>query len=178
MGPEDQNWSRKARPSKPITRGLKWGPFWIVVFWIAIMGVLYVAMNHYLKRKPLLVYAAGDLVIPRARDGHFYATGAVNGRPVSFMVDTGASLVTVSERFASEAGLAGGVATVFKTANGDMPGRIVPDVSVAIGPLSVSGVRVAVGYVGHEDGDALLGQSFLAKFEIVVKNNQMTLRKR
>lgn len=165
-------------PSNGLSIGLKWGPFGIVVFWIIVMGLLYVAMTHYLKPKPLVVSASGDLIISRARDGHFYAAGAVNGKPVSFLVDTGASLVTVSEQFAREAGLSRGVPTVFRTANGDMPGRIVADVPVTLGPLDVSGVRVAVGFVGHEVGDALLGQSFLAKFEIVVQKDQMTLRKR
>jgi len=94
------------------------------------------------------------------------------------MVDTGASQVTVSEQFAREAGLSGGVATVFKTANGDMPGRIVTNVPVTLGPLEVSGVRVAVGFIGHEVGDALLGQSFLAKFEVLLHKDQMTLGKR
>ena len=197
MGLEDRDWWREAQkeraekensfggprpvkrlPSNGLSKGLKWGPFGIVVFWMVVMGLLYVTMNHYLKPKPLVVSASGDLVISRARDGHFYAPGAVTGKPVSFLVDTGASLVTVSEQFAREAGLSGGVATVFKTANGDMPGRIVTDVPVTLGPIDVSGVRVAVGFVGHEVGDALLGQSFLAKFEILLQKDQMTLRKR
>ena len=80
-----------------ISKSLKWGPFWIVVFWMVVMGLLYVAMNHYLKPKPLVVSASGDLIIARARDGHFYARGEVNGRPVNFLVDTGASMVTVSD---------------------------------------------------------------------------------
>ncbi len=89
-----------------------------MAFWLVIMGLLYVAMNHYLKPKPVIVSAAGDLVIRRARDGHFYAAGSINGRPVNFLVDTGATLVTVSEKFAREAGLSSGIPTVFRTANG------------------------------------------------------------
>jgi len=194
---EDRDWWRKAhkerakkedsfdgsrpgnrKPSNGLSKGLKWGPFGILVFWMVVMGLLYVAMNHYLKPKPLVVSASGDLVIPRARDGHFYAIGSVNGKPANFLVDTGASLVTVSEKFAREAGISAGEPAVFKTANGDLLGRIVSDVPVSMGPMDVSGVRVAVGFVGHEVGDALLGQSFLSKFEIVLQKDQMTLRKR
>src|SRR5665811_2620529 len=105
--------SGSSKSSSGLSKGLKWGPFGIVVFWMVVMGLLYVAMDHYLKPKPLVVTASGDLIIPRARDGHFYAAGAVNGKPVSFLVDTGASLVTVSEQFAREAGLSRGVPTVF-----------------------------------------------------------------
>lgn len=197
MGVKDRDWWRDAQKerarkensfgrSRPvnmklpssISKGLKWAPFWIVVFWTVVMGLLYVAMNHYLKPKPLVVSASGDLVISRARDGHFYATGSVNGKPANFLVDTGASLVTVSEQFAREAGISAGEPAVFKTANGNLSGRIVSDVPVSMGPIAVSGVRVAVGFVGHEVGDALLGQSFLSKFEIVLQKDQMTLRKR
>lgn len=197
MGMQDRDWWREAQkararkdnnagdpgsisgqPSIGLSKGLKWAPFGIVVFWMAVMGVLYVAMNHYLQPKPLVISAFGDLIIPRARDGHFYAAGSVNGKPANFLVDTGASLVTVSEQFAREAGIASGEAAVFTTANGDMPGRIVKDVPVGLGPLDVSGVRVAVGLVGHEVGDALLGQSFLSKFEILLQKDQMTLRKK
>ena len=154
----------------------KWGPLAIVAFWLLVMGVLYVAMSHYLKPKPVVITATGDLVIPKARDGHFYAAGSVNGQPVQFMVDTGASLVTVSEPFARAAGMDAGVPTVFKTANGDLPGRIVKGVPVALGPVQVSSVRVGVGLVGGEVADALLGQSFLSQFEVVLSKEQMVLR--
>ena len=174
----DQPGLMKGAPSQGLSTGLKWAPFGIVIFWTVIMGLLYLAMTHYLKPKPVVVSAQGDLVIARARDGHFYAAGAVNGKPVMFLVDTGASLVTVSEQFASLAGISAGVPTVFKTANGDLAGRIVSDIPITIGPLTVSGVRIGVGLVGHAPGDALLGQSFLSKFEVVLSKEQMTLRQR
>ena len=195
MGLEDRDWWREAqkerarkenirrvpvatRPSNGLTRGLKWGPFGILVFWLVIMGLLYVAMNHYLKPKAVVVSASGDLVIPRARDGHFYAAGLINGRPVNFLVDTGATLVTVSDKFARDAGLAAGNPTVFKTANGDLQGRVVSDVPISLGPIDVSGVKIGVGLVGHEAGAALLGQSFLSRFDVALNGEKMILRMR
>ncbi len=161
-----------------LSSGLKWGPLGIVVFWMVVMGALYLAMTYYLKPKPVTVSATGDLIIPRDRDGHFYALGAINDRPVTFLVDTGASLVTVSEAFAQSANLGRGNATVFQTANGTLNGRIVSDVPVSLGPLTVSGVRVGVGLVGDAQNKALLGQSFLARFDITLSKNQMILRAR
>lgn len=156
----------------------RWGPLAIVAFWLVIMGALYAVMHRYLQPKPVTITASGDLVIPKSRDGHFYATGSVNGRPVTFMVDTGASLVTVSAPFAHGAGIGAGVPTVFKTANGDLEGRIVSDVPVTLGPIRVSGVRVGVGLVGGDANDALLGQSFLSKFDVLLSQEQMILRPR
>lgn len=171
MGMNDRGVGRDALP-----RSLKWGPFGIVVFWAVVMGLLYLLMTHYLKPKPVTITASGDLVIARSRDGHFYAAGSVNGRPVRFLVDTGASLVTVSEPFARAAGIVGGMPTTFRTANGDLAGRIVSDVPVSLGPIDISGVRVGVGLVGGDAGDALLGQSFLSKFDITLTKEHMTLR--
>lgn len=165
-------------PPSNILKTLRWGTFGIVVFWTCLMSLLYVAMKHYMNPKAVVVTASGELIIPRARDGHFYALGSVNGKPANFLVDTGASLVTVSEKFALEAGLSQGLPAVFSTANGDMPGRIVSDVPVSMGPINVSAVRIGVGFVGHATGDALLGQSFLSKFEIILQKDQMTLRQR
>jgi len=160
------------------TAGLKWGLLATVVFWAVVMGVVYALMAHYLKPKPVTITASGDLEIPKSRDGHFYAAGTVNGQAVVFMVDTGASLVTVSEPFARSAGVATGLPTVFHTANGDLQGRTVADVPVTLGPIKVSGVRLGVGLVGGDVNDALLGQSFLSKFDVVVSKDKLVLRPR
>ncbi len=182
MALEDSDVAQPPPPANittaPHASGLKWGPLAIVAFWMVIMGLLYVLMTYYLKPKPVTITASGDLVIPKARDGHFYAAGTVNGQAVMFMVDTGASLVTVSEPFARSAGVAAGLPTVFHTANGDLQGRIVTDVPVTLGPIKVSGVRLGVGLVGGSVDDALLGQSFLSKFDVLVSRENLTLRPR
>jgi aspartyl protease family protein len=150
----------------------------MMIFWCAVMGLLYLMMTHYLKPKQAQVLANGDLVIQRSADGHFYTLGTINGQEATFMVDTGASLVSVSEAFAQRALLRGGIATTFHTANGSQPGRIVDGVGMAIGPVSVSNVRVGVGLRMGDDNEALLGQSFLSKFDITMGKNEMVLRAR
>ena len=96
MGMQDRDWYRdlqkerakkqKALPFRAtsntsgLTRGLKMAPLGIILFWAVVMGCLYIAMNHYLKPKQAVVSSNGDLVIPRSRDGHFYAQGEVNGQ--------------------------------------------------------------------------------------------------
>jgi len=169
----DSNSTKQARPAGA---GLRWGPLVILLFWLAIMGALYAVMRQVLKPPPLAVSVTGELVIPRARDGHFYALGQVHGRPVTFLVDTGASLVVVSQEFARTAGMALGEATTFRTASGELQGRIVKGVTVSVGPASVSGTRVGVGLVGPDPAMALLGQSFLSRFEIVLSGDNMVLR--
>ncbi len=150
----------------------------MMVFWCVVMALLYLAMTHYLKPRQVQVLANGDLVITRSHDGHFYTMGTVNGREARFLVDTGASLVSVSEAFAQQALIHGGVPTTFKTANGDRLGRVVDDVGVAIGPVRLTNVKVGVGISASDDNDALLGQSFLSKFDITINKTQMVLRAR
>jgi aspartyl protease family protein len=158
------------------SHGLAWGPLAIVLFWLAIMGVLYALMSQVLKPPPIVVSASGELSITRARDGHFYAQGEVAGKPVTFLVDTGASLVVVSEAFAREAGLATGEPTTFRTANGELKGQIVPGLTVSVGPARISGLRIGVGLVGPDPSVALLGQNFLSRFEVLLSGDTMTLR--
>lgn len=50
--------------------------------------------------------------------------------------------------------------------------------SVAIGPVSVSNVKVGVGLRMDDENDALLGQSFLSNFDITMGKDQMILRTR
>lgn len=201
MGIQDREWYRDAQREKEKQRqmaetrgkfasfsrkhlGIKTGSprqlglIPMLIFWCAVMGLLYMLMTHYLKPKQAKVMANGDLVIKRSQDGHFYTLGKINGVDAKFMVDTGASLVTVSEDFAKKSFIRGGVPTTFKTANGNAPGSIVDGVSISIGPVNITNVRVGVGLRGHEANDALLGQSFLSKFDIIMGKDQMVIRQR
>lgn len=150
--------------------------FAFLVGWLVLMGGLYLAFEQFLAPPKAIVGATGDLRVPRSRDGHFYIAGTVNGRPVEFLVDTGASTVVVSEELARRAGLSGGTPTVFQTANGAVQGRTVPGVAVTAGPLSVSSLRVGVGLVGGKADQALLGQNFLARFNVSITHKEMVLR--
>lgn len=173
MTPPDSNHTPQARPAGA---GLRWGPLLILLFWLVVMAALYAVMRQVLKPPPLTVSVTGELVIPRARDGHFYVRGQVQGQPVTFLVDTGASLVVVSQEFARSARMAPGEATTFRTASGELQGRIVNGVTVSVGPASVTGTRVGVGLVGPDPSMALLGQSFLSRFDIVLSGDNMVLR--
>lgn len=161
------------KPSPPQT-----GLIPMMLFWIVVMGVLYALMTYALKPKQAKVLANGDLVLQRARDGHFYAPGTVNGQEVVFLVDTGASMVAVSDELAQKAMLPPGTPMTFNTANGAMPGRLVKGVRLAVGPIVVTNAKVGVGLRGMAADQALLGQSFLSKFDVLINKESLTLRPR
>ena len=150
----------------------------IAAFWLAALGVLYIAMEHYLQPNAAVVTASGSLQIERHRDGHFYVDGSINGQPVRFMVDTGATYITITDTLAHSAGLQGGEVVQFRTANGTRTGRLVRAQSIAVGPLRVNNLTIGIGYTGSDAQAALLGQNFLRQFDVSMRGNVLELQPR
>jgi aspartyl protease family protein len=106
--------------------------------------------------------ADGDLVLKRGNDGHFHMEVSVNGEPIRFLVDTGASIVTLSEDHARRAGYDPSTLDYtlqFSTANGTAWGAPIRIDQMRAGPLIARDVRAAVGGAGMSK--SLLGMSFL-----------------
>lgn len=111
--------------------------------------------------------------------GHFVAEGRVNGSRVRFLVDTGATLVTLSAAQARRLGIdfKSGQPAVSQTANGRVLVYRVRLDSVTLGPMTL----LAVDAVVHESPGldiALLGMSFLNRTEIRREGENLTLTKR
>jgi aspartyl protease family protein len=154
---------------------MKWHIHWPAGV-LALVGVVFFAADR-LTRTPTVVHSVPGQVIeiPAARDGHYYLEGAVNGVPLRFMIDTGATYVSVSGKFAAKAGLPEGVKGYFSTANGTVEGRIVKGQVVEAEGFKVSGLSVAVTPLGSRQG--LLGQNFLKRFEVSQSQGVLTLRR-
>ena len=76
---------------------------------------------------PEQVVEGGETRIPIARDGHYWLEARVNGQPVPFMIDTGATLTAVSTQTAEQVGLEprpGGIPVMLSTANGTVTAEI------------------------------------------------------
>lgn len=158
------------------------GALVMTVFWLVLMGIFYAGFKYYENARASRFKAyslqATEMVIPRGRDGHFRVNGEINGQPVEFLVDTGASTVSVTDAFAQRAGLQGGQATTFITANGPRPGRMLRGVPVLAGNMAASHVNVATGLYATHDHEALLGQSYLSQFDVILRKDHMLLKRR
>jgi aspartyl protease family protein len=117
------------------------------------------------------------MTIPIDQDGHFRLRGFINNQPAMFLVDTGATYISVSEDFARRANLQGGSPVKIKTANGARTGQLVHGVTVVVGSFSVAAASVAVGTAG-QGNEVLLGQSFLRNFDVTMNDRQMVIRTR
>ena len=158
------------------------GALAIAAVWLAVAGVLYlvferIEQNRQASLKPYAL-SSGDLVIPRQRDGHFHVAGEVNRQPVTFLVDTGASHVSVSQALATQAGLPAGQSITLNTANGQRPGQLVRNVPVRAGHLVLNDTSVAVGLSGLRPDQALLGQAFLKHFDVEIRRDEMVPKPR
>lgn len=153
---------------------MKWHIYWPAGV-LALVGVVFFAADR-LTRTPTVVHSVPgkEITIPAARDGHYYLDGSVNGVPLRFMIDTGATYVSVGAKFAASARLPEGVKGYFSTANGTVEGRIVKDQVVEAEGFKVSGLSVAVTPLGGKKG--LLGQNFLKRFEVSQSQDVMRLR--
>ena len=111
------------------------------------------------------VMAGGEIVLPRQPDGHFYARLDVNGTPLTFMVDTGASQMVLSRDDAARAGIdTDGLRFIGQasTANGT-----VRTAQVTLDQVGFGGVMQADVPAVVNDGamfGSLLGMSYLRNF--------------
>lgn len=124
-----------------------------------------------------MVSAGGEIEVPRAADGHYYLTLQINGTPIVFMADTGATNMVLSRDDAQSIGIdpesllfTGEAATangVVRTARVDLP-------MVELGPFRNETFTAFV-----TDGDmmgSLLGMDYLGQFRLEIAGNRMVLR--
>ncbi len=110
--------------------------------------------------------------------GHFVTEGFVNGAPVRFLIDTGATMVSLPARDADRLGIdyRRGRATVTHTANGVAYAHVVRLDTVRVGGITLSSVDAIVLESGLDT--ALLGMSFLNRVEMKNEGRTMTLTRR
>jgi len=121
--------------------------------------------------------ARRETVLEREGNGHFYTYAEVNGDPVRFVVDTGASLVALTTKDARRLGIPFSPAEfdyVGEGASGPVRGKFVTVDSVEIDGKRVEDVRAVI-----LDGSrlSLLGQSYLTRMgEVQMKGDYMVMR--
>ncbi|HEY2558363.1 MAG TPA: retropepsin-like aspartic protease [Caldimonas sp.] len=116
-----------------------------------------------------------QIVLTAQSGGHFYAPGTINGKAVRFVVDTGATMVSMDQYEADRLGLdwKNGRRGMSRTANGDSPFYTTKLPSVRIGDVEVYDVDAIVSPAPMPF--ILLGNNFLTRFQMKRENDVMTL---
>lgn len=148
--------------NKTLQHGAIWGLIFVGV--IAAVG-LWGDIRQTVQPKQLVLSEAGRIEVPRAPDGHYYLTLDINGTPVRFVVDTGATGMVLTQEDARLVGLTEEDMIFYSeamTANGTVRTAPVRLDDVALGPFQDRGVRAFVNE--GEMSKSLLGMEYLNRF--------------
>jgi len=107
----------------------------------------------------------GRIEVPRMFDGHFYLTARLNGAPVEFVVDTGATDVVLTKEDAARAGVdLASLAFTGRamTANGTVRTAQATIEEIRLGEIRDTGLRVSINE--GEMPQSLLGMAYLRRF--------------
>ncbi len=149
--------------------------------WVAVIGLMggltafYQALTHRNNGVTQTVYEDGRtlVVLERARSGHYLAEGRINGLPVVFLIDTGATDVAIAERAARTMGLEFGPRIQVMTAAGPARAWATRLDRVSLGGLQLNNVRATITpALGDE---VLLGMSFLKHFSLRQEGEKLVI---
>jgi aspartyl protease family protein len=160
------------------------GKFMIAMAFIAILGLLSLFFDQMLEQRrnpnsqPGTTYHTDgykEVVLIRNRSHHYLTTGRINGEEVLFLLDTGATVVSIPETVANRLNLKRGSPMRTQTANGTITTYQTQVDHVAIGDVRLEGVRASIN--PHMQGEeVLLGMSFLKQLTLIQEGNRLILR--
>ena len=129
--------------------------------------------------KPLSLVNMESVEVPlqRNRFGHYLVNGKINGNPVSFLLDTGATDVVIPEVTAKRLKLPFGRRGQAMTANGRVTIYRTQISELQIGDIKLYNIDASIN-PAMADGAILLGMSALGKIEFTQSGNTLTLRQR
>ena len=152
--------------------------------WVLVLGLFTVYFSGFLEQQDNPNRGASgttnedgvrEVTLRQNRGGHYVAIGKINARPVKFLLDTGATEVSIPGSLADDLDLEAGAAQRVQTANGTITTYATRLNRVDLGTIRLRDVRANIN--PHMNGDeVLLGMSFLKNLELVQKNKNLTLR--
>ncbi len=127
---------------------------------------------------PAATPADKRIVLTADSGGHFTTPGQINGQRVQFLVDTGATVVVISESEAQRIGLnyRNGAPARVKTANGETQGYQLQITQLRINGHTAYNVPAVV--LPAQLPFVLLGNSYLSRFDMRRENDRMVLEAR
>lgn len=152
--------------------------------WISIMALLTLYFSDLLERQRnpnrdiegvLREGGVREVQLQRNRMGHYVTSGSINGEPVVFLLDTGATGVAIPAALAERLALPRGRSLMTQTANGVARSYRTRLGEVGIGPIRLRDVEAAIT-PGLRMQEVLLGMSFLKHIEFTQRGDKLTLR--
>lgn len=155
-----------------------------VMAWLVVLALLTYYFSGVIDRhhNPNTSVATGitgdgvrEVALERNRQGHYVTSGEINGRPVVFLLDTGATGIAIPADIAAELGIPRGRPFTTRTANGNTTSYATRLASVSIGTIELNNVEAGIT-PGLQMREILLGMSFLRHIEFTQRGSTLTLR--
>lgn len=155
----------------------------ITLAWLLFLALLTFGFNNYLEQQnnPNQDISAtwdkdvAEVRLIQNRYGHYLATGQINQTAVTFLLDTGATLISIPGSVARQLKLKKGYAAQSKTANGTITVYDTRLSSVGIGAIELHDIRATIN--PHMEGnEILLGMNFMKHLEMSQKDKELILR--
>ena len=152
------------------------------MLWIAaigMLGALYLLFSMLENSSSGTVSSvdpsgAAMVVLEQDRNGHYLAEGQINGRSVTFLVDTGATDVALPESTARALGLDFGPRVQVMTAAGPANAWVTRLDDVTVGGIRRKNVRATI--TDGEFNGILLGMSFLKYYNLQQQDGRLVIR--
>lgn len=158
--------------------------FGSIAVWLALIAGLAFVFGWLLEKQHnpnqsnlirIIDDGSSEVVLVRNRGGHYVASGEINGSRVQFLVDTGATHISIPGTQADKLGLKRGGIMLAQTANGTIKVYATKLDQVKLGNIVLENVAANIN-PAMEGPDILLGMSFLGHLEIVQRTNTLRLR--
>ncbi len=156
----------------------------IFAAWICALGLLTLFFDHFIDQQynpnqdlSTQHYQDGtrEVKLQRNRSGHYVANGTINGQPVVFFLDTGATIVSIPDHLGARLNLQRGQAMLASTANGTITTYSTTLNNIALGDIELHNVRANLNPQMRDD-EILLGMSFLKDLEFTQRGDTLILR--
>ena len=159
------------------------GHKFVIAMWIAVMIMVYFLFNNLLETdynpnqnvRGQTSDEQNIVTLQRNRYGHYVTQGKINNQPVTFLLDTGASDISIPEKIAKKMNLKYGQERRYQTANGVITGYLTNLESVSIGNITLQNVRASIN-PKMDDDEILLGMTFLKYIEFTQRGDTLILR--
>lgn len=159
------------------------GHKFIIAMWIGVMIMVFFLFDDLLERdhnpnQQVLTQQVDKqnvVTLKRNRYGHYVTQGKINNHSITFLIDTGASDISIPDKIAKRLKLKYGQTRRYQTANGIIVGNLTTLRSVSIGKIKLRNVRASIN-PNMKNDEILLGMSFLKFIEFTQRADTLILR--
>ncbi len=163
---------------------LAFGRYFIWFAWVIALALLVYFFQDVLDKQwnpnqqpqySLTASGNAEVILQQNRYGHYVTQGTINKHPVTFLLDTGATSVSIPAHLAAQLGLTKGSSYPVHTANGAVRVYQTEINQLTIGNIILSDVSANIN-PGMQSDEILLGMSALKKVEFSQSGKQLMLR--